>query len=150
MKTTFGLLLNSLGAWRRLVALRMKPKAAYEVAKYAKMIGEECDLVTQQRDALIRDLTGTKPGEPARIEEGTEMYAEFQRQNAEIMVTECDVALAPMRLAEVLDSLIESDATALTPQDLLALDMFFLPEGEIENDEEFLRNEDGAPKEVID
>ena len=150
MKMTFGELSNSLQAWRRLVALRMKPAIAYTVAKYAKVIAEECDLVNQQREALIRDLTNTKPGEPAKIEEGTEKYAEFQRQYAEIMETKCDVALAPVRLTEVLDSLVESEATALTPQDLLVLDAFFLPEGEIEDDEEFLRNEDGTPKEAID
>ena len=146
MKMNFGVLSNSLDSWRLLVALRMKPAIAYMVAKYAKQIGEECDLINQQRETLIRDLTGTKPGQAAKIEEGTEMHAEFMRQYAEIMGTECNVTMVPMKLMEVIDSIVESEAAALTPQDMLILDQFFVQE----SPEEEFRNDDGTPKEAID
>ena len=63
-----GQIFQSIAAWQRLSGINMKPKLAYAILKYTKLVGDEHAVAEKQRIALIHELTNTSDGEDANIE----------------------------------------------------------------------------------
>ena len=114
----------------RLAQLKMAPKVAYRVLKFARKFDAEYAIVEKQRSALIAEISGTKEGEEAKIERGTPEFAEFVKQFGAILDVESDLAVCPLTLDALLDALEEADGNTMSVQDIAMLESFFDTEDE--------------------
>lgn len=142
-----GIVFQSIDAWRKLSGIVMRPRFAYRILKYTKLVGIEHELAEKQRVALIHEVTGTKEGEEVKIEPGTQQFIDYVEQFNAIMETECDLPLLEMDFEEIVDA-VDGKDDVLTISDLALLEQFFPGKDERVPDE--FRNEDGTPKEVLD
>lgn len=137
-----GQIFQSFSAWQKLAGINMRPRLAYKILKYTKAVSAEYDIAESQRKALIREITGTRGGEDARIEPNTPEIQVYVSKFNEIMLTEVSLDRIDLALADVVDAVDEKDET-LTVQDLALLEPFF---SDYEEPTEDFRNDDGTPK----
>lgn len=119
-----GEVFQSIGAWRKLASVNMRPKLAYRILKYTKLVQAEHAIAEKQRVALIREVTGTKDGEDARIEPDTPEFADYIKKSNEIMLMVTDLQPLVMDFEEVVNAVDEKDES-LTVSDLAMLEPFF-------------------------
>lgn len=119
-----GTIFQSISAWQKLSAIPLKPRIAYQILKYTKLVGDEHALAEKQRVALIHELTDTKEGEDAKLEPNTPEFAAYVARFNEIMQTESDLKPIDMELREVIDALDDKEES-LSVQDLVLLEPFF-------------------------
>lgn len=119
-----GTIFQSIQAWQKLSAIPLKPRIAYQILKYTKLVGDEHALAEKQRVALIHELTDTAEGEDAKLEPNTPEMAAYVARFNEIMQTESDLTRIDMELGEVVDALDDKDEV-LSVQDLALLEPFF-------------------------
>lgn len=141
-----GTIFQSINAWKRLSAVNMKPKLAYRVLKYTRLVSAEYEIAEKQRKALIHEITGTKEGEEAKIEPGSPEIAVYVERFNEVMLTEVSLDRIDLKLADVVDAVDEKDET-LTVSDLAQLEPFF-SDYRVPNPD--FRNDDGTPKTELD
>ena len=149
-----GQIFQSIEAWKKLAGINMKPKLAYKVLKYTKKVSAECEIAEKQRVALIREITGTKEGEEAKIEPNSPEIQEYVRRFNEIMLLESSLSRLDLDFSDVINAVDEKDET-LSVSDLALLEVFFSDyEEPVEEYDENLSelgpdgfgNEDGTPK----
>jgi hypothetical protein len=119
-----GQVLVSLGSWRKLSAVNMKPKVAYDILKYTALVTAESEVIEKQRITLIYDVTGAEQGESVQLVDGTPEHATFVEGFNEILSQESDLAPIQMSMDVVIDAL-EGKDDALSVSDLAALEPFF-------------------------
>ncbi len=119
-----GTIFQSVEAWQKLSSISMKPKIAYAVLKYTKVIGDEHAIIEKQRVALLHDITDTKDREDVRVEPGTPEFKEYVKRLNEVMSQESTVEQIAIDLKDVVEALDEKDET-LTVRDLAILEPFF-------------------------
>lgn len=119
-----GQVYQSAAAWDKLAGVPMKPALAYQILKYAKLVGAELDVVESQRIALIRDITSTEEGQNATIKPGTPEMKEYVTRFGEVLCVESSLGQSPVSFADVVDA-IDGQGDTLTIQDLSALEPFF-------------------------
>lgn len=136
-----GQIFQSIDSWRKLSGINMKPKLAYKILKYTKLVTAEYEIAEKQRVALIHEVTGTKDGEDAKIEPGTPELQEYVGRFNEVMVTESTLEQLDMNLSDAIDAVDEKNET-LTINDLALLEPFFT------DGEDFLPN--SKKKSVLD
>jgi len=143
-----GEVFQSIEAWRKLSSITMRPKLAYAILKYVKLITTEYEIAEKQRVALIHELTNTKEGEDARIEAGTPEFTEYVKRFTEIMGVESSLPRCELDFAEVVNA-VDGKDDVLTVNDLALLEPFFVEFWTTEEEENSFRNEDGTPKMVL-
>lgn len=147
-----GQIFQSIAAWQKLSAVNMKPKLAYKILKYTKLITAEHEIAEKQRVALIHEITGTEEGQDAKIEPNTSEFAAYVQKFNEVMLTESALQKLDMDFGDVVDAVDNKDEM-LTVNDLAMLEPFFLS-SEIDPPEDDptaeFRNEDGTPKLNLD
>jgi len=120
-----GQIFQSIEAWRKLSSVNMKPSIAYAILKYTKLVFDEHAIVEKQRVALLREVTGTKDGEIAKIEPDSPKFGEFVTKLNEIMSQESSLEEIDLDLSQVVVALDGKD-DALSVSDLAMLEPFFL------------------------
>ena len=120
-----GTVFQSIEAWRKLSGITMRPRVAYKILKYTKLIAAEYELAEKQRVALIHEVTGTKEGEEVKIEPGTPEFLAYVEKTNAVMETECDLKLLDMDFEEVIDA-VDGKDDVLTVSDLALLESFFM------------------------
>ena len=119
-----GTIFQSITAWQKLSAIPLKPKTAYQILKYTKLVSAEHEVAEKQRVALIHKVTGTLEGQDAKIEPNTPEFAAYATRFNEIMQTESDLVQIDMELEAVVDALDDKEES-LSVSDLALLEPFF-------------------------
>lgn len=122
-----GQIFQSLKSWQKLAAVNMKPKLAYQLLKYTKLVSAEHAIVEKQRTALIHELTGTKEGEQAEIKPDSPEIEEYVERFNEVMVTESDLNQIDLDFEEVVNA-VDEKGEVLSISDLALLEPFFRPQ----------------------
>lgn len=120
-----GEIFQSIAAWQKLSGINMKPKLAYRILKYTKLVSAEHAIAEKQRVALIHEITGTKEGEDAKIEPGSSEFQEYVGKFNAVMLTESDLKQLDMDFEEVVNAVDEKEE-ALSVSDLAMLEPFFM------------------------
>lgn len=123
-----GQIFQSIESWRKIASVNLKPKIAYAILKYTKLVSAEHEIADKQRVALIHEITGTKDGENASIEPNTPEFTEYVKKVGEVMSQESDLPGLALSFDEVIDALDGKD-NVLSVSDLAILEPFFsIPE----------------------
>ena len=126
-------------AMNQLVQAKLSPKVAYRVLKFTRKFDVEFAIIEGQRSKLIRDISGTKEGENASIENGTPEMAEFFKKFAPILDTDCDLELCPLKFDALMDALDSEEGNVLSAQDLALLEPLFESDEEVKPDLEIVK-----------
>ena len=126
-------------AMNQLVQAKLSPKVAYRVLKFTRKFDVEFAIIEGQRSKLIRDISGTKEGENASIENGTPEMAEFFKKFAPILGTDCDLELCPLKFDALMDALDSEEGNVLSAQDLALLEPLFESDEEVKPDLEIVK-----------
>ena len=124
-----GEVFQSIEAWRKLSSVNMKPKLAYEVLKYTRLVGDEHAIAEKQRVVLFREIANAKDGEDAEIKPETPEFVEFVTKFNEILSQESSLEKINLELRAVVDALDGKD-DVLSISDLAALEPFFTSEND--------------------
>jgi len=119
-----GQIFQSIESWRKLSAINLRPKIAYAVLKYTKLVGAEHEIAEKQRVMLVREVTKTVDGEDAKIEPNTPEFVEYLTKLNEVMSQESSLPKIRLSLDEVVDALDGKD-NVLSVADLAMLEPFF-------------------------
>ena len=117
-------------ALARLAAMKMTPKAAYNVLKYTRLFDVEYDVIEKQRIALVMEISGAEEGQPASIEAGTPELEAFRTQFDEILSVDSELPLCPMTINALIGALDVSDSNTLSVQDMAVLEPLFEADAE--------------------
>jgi hypothetical protein len=112
-------------AMGRLGTLKMAPKTAYVVLKFAQKFDAEYAIVEKQRSALIRKIACVKDGEPAHLEQGSPGCAEFVAQFGEVLDVDSGLAVCPLKMDALLDAIEDVEGNTLSVQDIAMLEVLF-------------------------
>jgi len=118
------------GALAHLAALRMPSKVAYRVLKFSRKFDVEFGIVNEQREKLIREISGAKEGESAKIEPDTPGMEIFSEKLGALLDTDCELAPCPLKFSALVDAIDSEDGNALSAQDLALLEPLFEPDEE--------------------
>jgi len=135
-----GQIYNSLRSWQKLSGINMRPKLAYKVLCYTRLVSLEFVIINSQRERAIREVSGISSGD-VEIAPDTLQAAECNRVVQEIFDVGSALPQIDLCLSDTIDAVDEKDET-LTVQDLAFLEPFFQDYVEPEN----FRNKDGTPK----
>jgi len=146
-----GEIFQSIAAWQKLSAVNMKPKLAYKILKYTKLVSAEHEIAEKQRVALIYEITGAKEGEDAKIEPDTPEFVEYVGKFNEVMMTESVLKKLDVDFEEVVNAVDDKDES-LTVSDLAMLEPFFDTMEQVPDEDPTIpfRNADGTPKLELD
>lgn len=114
-----GQIIQSIGSWNKLSAIHMRPKLAYKILRYTKLVSHENEIALKQRDSLIKSITSS-----GGIQPSTPEWDKFAPQYQELVATESSLAQIDMNFSDVIEAVDERDET-LTVQDLAFLELFF-------------------------
>ena len=110
--------------WGKLTGMRLSPKMAYDVLKYAKLVFAEYDIVEKTRVALIHEITDTLDNESASIEPGTPSHTEYVERFGAMLDVESDLKPSAIKF-DVLIADLDTRGNSLTAQEIAALEPFF-------------------------
>lgn len=120
-----GQVFQSIATWQKLAGINLKAKLAYKLLKYTALVSAEHAIADKQKVALIHEITGTKEGEEAKIEQDSPEMKEFAPRFQEVMLTESTLEPLNMDFEEVVNAVDEKDES-LTVSDLAMLEPFFV------------------------
>jgi hypothetical protein len=118
-----GIIVQSMDAWRKLASIDTRPKIAYQILRYTKLITSEFEIIEDQRVALLRDITGKREGD-VKIEVDTPEWHEYARRFGEILAIESELELLDINFEEAITAL-ENTKEVLSISDLAVLEPFF-------------------------
>ncbi len=123
-----GQIWQSMESWRKLSSVSMHPMMAYKVLKYTKLVEAEYAVADKQRRALIHELTGTKDGEDAKIEQDTPEFMAYVEKFNEVMTVKSSLKqVKGVELEGVVKAVGDKD-DVLSVRDLALLEPFFKSE----------------------
>jgi len=125
MKMKLGEIYQAMNAWRALAAVKMQPQMAYKVLKYVKLVSAEYEIADKQRVELIHEITGTQPGQDAKIEPGSQEFVEYAERLNDILSSESDLDVFGGSLDDVMAVVRDSEDNLLSVSDLATLEGFF-------------------------
>ncbi len=123
-----GQIWQSMESWRKLSSVAMHPMLAYKVLKYTKLVEAEYAVADKQRKALIHELTGTKDGEDAKIEQDTPEFMAYVEKFNEVMAVESTLKQVKGVELEGVVKAVGDKVDVLTVRDLALLEPFFKSE----------------------
>lgn len=119
-----GQVYQSINSWKRFAEVNMRPKVAFAILKYSKVVTAEFDLIESKRRALVYEVTEAESGTDVRLERGTLELEEFVQKFNELLVVESDIKQIDMNLSDAVGAIDEKDES-LTVSDLALLEPFF-------------------------
>ncbi len=119
-----GRIFQSIESWKKLSSVNLKPKIAYKILKYMKLVNDEYEIAEKQRVSLVREITNTTDGQDAKIEPGSSELVEYVGRFNEIMAQESSLEQVDLKFEEVIDALDGKD-DVLSIADLANLELFF-------------------------
>ena len=120
-----GNVFTAKSAFVRLAGLRMPAKLAYRVLKFTRKFDAEYAIVEEQRQKLIREISGAKEGENASLLAGSPGLTEFFEKFAPVLDTDSDMEPCPLTFDALMDALESEEGNVLSTQDLAVLEPFF-------------------------
>lgn len=120
----FGQIYQSINAWEKLAAINMKPKVAFVILRYSKLVRSEFELVNTKREELIREIADVEKEQDVKLEPGTPELATFIEKFNEMLQCSSPLCQIDMKLEDAIEAVDEKDET-LTVQDLAFLEPFF-------------------------
>jgi hypothetical protein len=115
---------SSNAIWGKLAGMRLSPKMAYDVLKYAKLVFAEYDIVEKTRVALIHEITDTLDNESASIEPDSADHAAYVERFGAMLDVESDLKPSVLKFDALIADL-DARCNALTIQEIAALEPFF-------------------------
>jgi hypothetical protein len=115
---------SSNAIWGKLTGMKLSPKTAYDVLKFAKLVFAEYDIVEKTRVALIHELTKTSEGESASIEPGSADFTAYVERFSAMLAVESDLIKSPLKFDALIVDL-DKNGNSLTAQEIAALEPFF-------------------------
>lgn len=115
-----GQIFNSISAWQKLAGINMKPKLAYKILKYTKLVTAEAEIVRKQQEAIICEIKG----EVANIAKGTPEFTAYAAQFDPVLQTESDLPQLDVNFEEVVNG-VDEKGESIAIQDLAFLEPFF-------------------------
>ena len=112
-------------AWGKVTQLRMNPRMAYAILKYARLVASEYEIVEKSRIALIHELTNTKEGENVSITPGTTVHDDYVKRFSGILDVEAELNPSVLKLDDLLSAISEDQTNSLSALDIGALEPFF-------------------------
>ena len=88
------------GALKKLVAMDMETKGKYWIAKNAKKIFAEIEMIEEQKNEMIKKL-GKKEGKGFHIEKGSKAMDKFLADMDVLLKQEVEVDIQPVAFEEV-------------------------------------------------
>jgi hypothetical protein len=125
VETTFGQLSMAAPALARLAAEKLPFQTAYGVAKLAKVVQEELQHFTDQRNALVREHGEAKPGggpDEVHVTPAMASWPTFAQAAAELLAVTVHIPVGPIDLTAV-------TGLTITAEDLLLLGPLVTIEG---------------------
>ena len=115
----------STNAWQKLCGMKMNPRFAYSILKYAKLVSSEFAIVEQSRTGLIHELTNTKDGENAEIKPGTSEFDDYVKRFNEILNVESELKVCDIKFDSLISELSSGSGNELSASELSILEPFF-------------------------
>ncbi len=115
---------QSIPSWRKLSGITMKPKIAFKILRYTKLVSAEFEHIEKQRVDLAYEISGTPRNQDVKLEPDTPELLEFQRRFNEVLDTESTLPLIRLDLETVVNAL-DGKEDVLTVSDLANLEVFF-------------------------
>lgn len=115
-----GQIFNSISAWQKLAGINMKPKLAYKILKYTKLVTAEAEIVRKQQEAIIREIKG----EVMNIAKDTPEFTAYAAQFDPVLQTESDLPQLDVNFEEVVNG-VDEKGESIAIQDLAFLEPFF-------------------------
>jgi len=115
---------DSRQTWQCLTALKMPPKTAWKLLKYAKGIQVDSDLIDVERIKYLREASGVSEGDVS-IEPGTPEMAAFFSRFDPFLETESDLKPLDMKMGELIEALGSEQGNVLSIADLAVVEPFF-------------------------
>ncbi len=122
-----GEIFQAMESWKKLSAVPMKPSLGYRLLKYTKLVSAEYEVAEKQRVELIREISGTKEGQDAKIEPDTPEFKEYVKRFQEVLTVETALKQVDVKFDRVMKAVGEIDGV-LTVTDLATLEPFFKDE----------------------
>lgn len=111
--------------WQKLTQLKMTPKLAYTLMKYAKLVAVEYEIIEKTRVTLIHELTNTKEDEQAEIKPGTQVFDEYVQRFGSILDVEAALKPCEVKMDDLVAALSIDATNEMTTQDIAILEPFF-------------------------
>lgn len=115
---------QSMQSWQKLANVTLKPKIAFKILRYTKLVDAEFQHIEKQRVAIAYEVSGTEEGKDVKIEPGTPQAIEFSRRFNEVLNEESTLTLLRLDLETVVNALDGKD-DVISVQDLAVLEPFF-------------------------
>ena len=112
-------------SWGKLTQLKMSPRMAYGILKYAKLLAAEYEIVEKARVGLIHELTHTGENEQASLEPGTPEHQEYVKRFSAILDVDSELKPSDLKFDDMLAQISDDQANVLSPQELGVLEPFF-------------------------
>ena len=117
MKLTNGIVFGSREALQKLMAERLPVKTSYWLAKMARKLNDQLEVIEAVRIGLIKQYGTQDEGEQnVSVKAGSENYARFVADFNELMSQEVELDIEKVKLPE--------DGLTIAPEVLFALDPF--------------------------
>jgi len=110
--------------WGKLAGMRLSPKMAYDVLKFAKLVFAEYDIIEKTRVALIHELTDTVEGEAASLAPESPEFKAYVERFSSMLDVESDLKPSVLKFDALIADL-DTHGNSLTLQELGALEPFF-------------------------
>lgn len=108
-----------------VVKLKIAPKLAYRLLKYAKKVLAEWEVAEQQRIALIYEISKAPQGSPASIEPGTPEAAEYGQRFSAVLDVDIELTKSDITMSELMEAIGVSDDNKVSVSDLATLEPLF-------------------------
>jgi len=124
---------NSVDSWKELASKKLKPRTAYRVMKYMKLVDEEIKLFEVQRNSLLRSAAGVNDESVAvRLEAGTDEYNKYLENVNDLLMVEVDICKIEMKFCELVEEIADEEISVGM---LLSLEPFFAGDDDVETEE---------------
>lgn len=116
---------NGRFALARLSALKMPPRLAYKLLKYAQKFAAELEACDKQREKYVYEVAGAEPPAIVKLEDGTPEFEVFRAKFNEFLQGESELGWSGMTMDEVIDALGSETGNVISEKDLELLEPFF-------------------------
>ena len=117
--------LDGVGAWERLVKMRMSPLAGLKLSRYAKRVAAEFDAANVQRMRLLQQYGEEEESGVWSVKQGSENFGPFMAEFIPLVDSDAELAPCELTLEAVLEDLEKHDTNSLQPTEIAMLEPFF-------------------------
>lgn len=115
---------HSMKSWQKLANVALKPKIAFQILRYTKLVDAEFQHIEKQRIAIVYEVSGTPEGQSIEADENSPWMPEFYHRFNEVLQQESTLSLLRLDLETVVNALDGKD-DVVSVSDLAILEPFF-------------------------